>query len=114
MMTADHAELAISYVRRLTLDSVADIRTNLFGSAYEKSKKDILEAIRLAKDGVTENEMHRKPPFSRFKDKDLAEILQALIKSEYIALVNTREGKPGKPRMAFIAIESANQHKSTN
>lgn len=108
MMTEYHASIAIDYVRRLTLDSVTDIRANLFGSAYEKAKKDILEAIRLTSDGITERDMHRVKPFSRFKDKELSEILQSLIKSESIALVNTREGKPGKPRMAFIAIELAN------
>jgi hypothetical protein len=47
-------------------------------------------------------------PFSQYKDKELAEVLQSLVKSESIALVNTREGKPGKPRMAFIALELSN------
>lgn len=104
----DHAETAIDYVRRVTLATVDDIRENLVGSVYEKAKKEVLDAIRLSGNGVTERDMHRVSPFSKFKDKELAEVLQALVKSESIALVNTREGKPGKPRMAFVAIESSN------
>jgi hypothetical protein len=104
----EHATAAIAYVRTVTVSTVEDVRNHLIGSAYEKIKKEILQGIRLSSDGVTERDMHRMKPFSQYKDKELAEVLQSLVKSESIALVNTREGKPGKPRMAFIALELSN------
>jgi hypothetical protein len=105
---SDHAETAIKYVRSVTLATIDDVRDNLIGSVYEKAKKEILDAIRSTSSGITERDMHRLSPFSKYKDKELAEVLQALVKAESIALVNTREGKPGKPRMAFIALELSN------
>lgn len=103
-VNGDHAETAIQYVRQITLDSIDDIRSNLIGSAYQQAKKEVLESIRSAKEGVTERDMNRKQPYNKYKDKELSEILQSLVKAEHIALVNTREGKPGKPRMAFFAL----------
>jgi hypothetical protein len=107
-LKSDHAEIAIKYVRSITLATIDDVRDNLIGSVYEKAKKEILDAIRSTSSGITERDMHRLSPFSKYKDKELAEVLQALVKAESIALVNTREGKPGKPRMAFIALELSN------
>lgn len=98
------AVIAVAYMRDRTLELVTDIRENLNGSVYQAAKREILSAIRSLKNGVSEYEMHRNPPFAKYKDKELYEIIKALVSAELIALVNTREGKPGKKRMAYVAL----------
>lgn len=98
---------ATDYMRDKVSLCVDDVRSNLIGSEYQNNKNEILAAIRASENGFTERDMYRQSPFNKFKGRDLMEILQGLIKAELIALVNTREGKPGKPRNAFVALELA-------
>lgn len=100
------ANIAVDYLRLIVYDVVADVRDNLSGSDYQKAKIEILAAIRLTTDGVTQRDLHRKAPYSKYKDKELTEIMQSLITADLIGLVNTREGKAGKARMAFIALDN--------
>jgi len=104
MILEDSSKSAICYLDKLSSLTVTDIRENLSGSIYQKMKQEILLAIRSDMAGVTERDMHRKTPFSKWKDRELAEVLQSLVKAELVVAKNTREGKPGKPRMAFFAL----------
>jgi hypothetical protein len=105
----DDAKFATDYMRARALETIADVTENLTGSNYQASKKEILNAIRSTPNGVTERDMHRKAPFSRYKDKELSEIVNSLVKAGQIQLANTREGKPGKARMAFLATEDVDE-----
>jgi len=104
VVNEDSAISSNAYMGMLSSATVIDVRENLSGSLYQQMKQEILFAIRADDKGITERDMHRKAPFSKLKDKELSEVLQSLIKAELIGLVNTREGKPGKARMAFIAL----------
>jgi hypothetical protein len=99
---------ANAYMDLLSSATVIDVRENLSGSDYQQMKMEILTAIRADEKGITERDMHRKAPFTKLRDKELAEVIQSLMKAEHIGLVNTREGKPGKARMAFIALSVTN------
>ena len=98
------AQVGIDYMSDRAQETVSELKENLTETEYQKDKHEILEAIRSVKEGYTERDMHRKSPFSKHKIKDLQEIIQSLIDAEMIVLTNTREGKPGKARMAFIAL----------
>ena len=107
-VTLEQALNAIEYIRQCTLSNVDRIKENLNGSIYQQMKQEVLSAIRLAgATGITERDMNRKAPFSKYKEKELAEVLLSLVKGESIALVNTREGKAGKPKMAYLALNDS-------
>ena len=69
------------------------------GSQYEAEKKAILEAIKAyGAEGITLGEMHRTPPFSYPKKRDLAEILEALTESGLVVYDDPPpNGRPGRP-----------------
>lgn len=100
------ATIAVRYMDKLSIDVVNDVKENIVSSEFQQAKHDVLAAIRNKKDGYTERDMHRVAPFTKFKEKDIGDVIQSLLKAELIALVNTREGKPGKPRNVFMAINS--------
>jgi len=70
--------------------------------------KAALKAIRVAgHNGVSFAKMQKTPPFSRYKRKDLAEILQALEDAELIAYdMRTPTASGGRPSKTYFAIEA--------
>lgn len=98
------ALVAVEYMRDRANETITEIKEHLTGSEYHKMKQEVLIAISASKCGVTDRDMHRIAPFSKFKTKELSEVLKSLKSAELIALVNTRQGKPGKPRMAYVAL----------
>ncbi len=97
------AKIAVDYIRDRSEETIFEIKSHLVGSEYQKMKQEIHQAIASIKDGVTERDIHRKAPFTKFKNKELSDALKSLVAADLVALVNTREGKPGKPRMAFVS-----------
>lgn len=91
-------EFAISWIK-FNLERLVDkLKLSVSGSEHEGQKKEILQAIRERKKGVTWVDMQKRPPFSKYKIKDLREILQSLCDSDLIiedAFVSGR-GRPTK------------------
>jgi hypothetical protein len=78
----------------------------MIASPFEANRNLVLEALRKAGDlGVTDREMRRNPPFTRFTQKELNELLTSLQTGYLIDHLNTRSGKPGKRREAWVALD---------
>lgn len=101
-----HMEWATAYMR-FTLGQAVDIfKMHVSGSEHEGDKKEILQAIRdLGKNGISSTELGKTPPFSKFKKRDRQNILTELVESEMIVYENIPKDTPGRPRVAYIAIQ---------
>ena len=98
---------AVDYSRFSFEQAIAATQEHMVGSEYEKSLKEVLSAIRSSgTEGVTVRDMRRQKPFRKFDKKTLEMILTDLMTAEYIALVDTRAGQPGRGRAAYVAIDS--------
>ena len=104
------ATSAIHYVRAVTIENVSNVKSKITGNLYQREKAEILDAIRGQKSGITMSEMGRKAPFSKHKTRDLQEIIASLVSAALIGLVNTREGKAGGARNAFVALDVSTLH----
>jgi phage/plasmid primase-like uncharacterized protein len=93
------SEWAISYIKFCLLQTVEIFKMKVSGSQYEAEKKAILEAIKAyGAEGITLGAMHRTPPFSYPKKRDLTEILDALCESGLVIYDDPpANGKPGRP-----------------
>ena len=101
-----HTGWAIDYMRFALDENVRIFKMKISGSSFEADKKECLLSIRAAKEmGVTWKEMQKRPPYSRFKGRDLKEILAALKDAELIVEDTVQSGKPGRPRVAYIAVK---------
>lgn len=74
-----HMEKAIEWVDINLQKTVSTLKMSISGSEFESDKKIILKALRNR--NITRSDMHKRAPFSRYKSKDLNEILQALLES---------------------------------
>jgi phage/plasmid primase-like uncharacterized protein len=99
-----HIEWGI-YWTRFNLHRLIDkMKMIVAGSQHEASKKEILAAIRSASDkGVSWAAMQKRPPYSKYKQKELKEILQSLKDADLI-IEEPFSGR-GRPTMVYKAIE---------
>jgi hypothetical protein len=104
---SEDVEWAIEYVKHHMLGMIKIAKRTMSNSTYEADKKSILEAIRKSgEQGVEKKEMHKVPPFSSLKKKDLDEVLEALIEAELIfkdGNVRSANGR-GRPSLIFKAF----------
>jgi len=83
-----------------------NLQRGMVASAFEGQRNIVLEALRgKGGDGVTEREMSRTAPFTRFTAKERTEILTALESGYLIARLNVRQNQPGKKRIAWVALD---------
>lgn len=96
---------AIEYMRLLLDETVERLKITISHSSYEGDKKEVLQALRDAgKHGITWATMQKKPPFSKFKKKDLVEILGAL-KDADLAADEPYKPPTGRPSVKWIALK---------
>lgn len=96
---------AIAYARFLDFALVTRSKRTMARTEHESEKKMILFALRdLGERGITRREMGRTPPFSGLKKRDLTEIIGVLVESGLAQEQKVRTGKPGNPRLAYVAI----------
>ena len=101
------AQWVVDYSRFSFEQAIAAAKEHMVGSEYEKSLNEVLSAIRSSgAAGITVRDMRRQKPFRKFDKKTLEMILTDLVTAEYIALVDTRAGQPGRSRVAYVAIDS--------
>ncbi|MGD8837103.1 MAG: bifunctional DNA primase/polymerase [Desulfobacteraceae bacterium] len=98
---------AVDYTRYSFEQAIRATQEHMVGSEYEKHLNEVLFAIRsTGANGVTVRDMRRQKPFRKFDKKTLEIILTDLMAGEYIALLDTRAGQPGRGRVAYVAIDS--------
>jgi len=95
-------EFGISWIKYNLEALIEKLKLSVSGSEHEGQKKEILLAIRQAKKGVTWTDMQKRPPFSKYKIKDLKDILQSLCESDLIVDLPYTSGK-GRPTKIFHA-----------
>ncbi|MBC3540642.1 toprim domain-containing protein [Rufibacter sediminis] len=102
-----HIDWAIAWVKH-NMDNVANkLKMSISNSEFEGWKKEWLGRIRqLGEQGISEKEMHKTPPFSKYRERERKEIIHALVESELIVLGERRTGKAGRPVMAYMAVEN--------
>jgi len=82
------------------------LKISVSGSEHEGHKKEILQGVRDAgKEGVTWAQMQKQPPFSKYKIKDLKDILKALTDASLVVDEPYSSGGKGRPTIKYLAIK---------
>jgi phage/plasmid primase-like uncharacterized protein len=97
---AHHMEKAIAWVKFNLERLIANLKMHVSTSMHEANKKEVLNALRQAKDGVTKSAMFKRPPFSKYERKVLDNILSELAEAELIT--DEVENKEGAGRRAVV------------
>lgn len=93
---------ACDYMRKSVDRTLKEVRKNMYDSQYEKDKKDVLQAIARTENGISRADMVQTRPFSKFKKKELDEIIQSLIEADLIELEMVKKNSgPGRPTEFF-------------
>lgn len=105
MITGDDIAWAISWVRGCMIRLIEKIKMSVSASEFEGMKLECLAAIRARGEmGVSEKELQIQKPFSKWRERDRKEILQALLTGEQIEWSERKTGKVGRPGMAWVAV----------
>lgn len=81
-------------------------KMSMSSSEFESWKMDCLRAIRLTgDDGISDRELQIRKPFSKFRERDMKEIINALLKAELIFIGVRKSGNRGRPCNAYFAME---------
>jgi phage/plasmid primase-like uncharacterized protein len=100
----DDMDWAIRYMRHLFEKTMAALKMGISGSEFEGNKKEILLALREASpDWVRRSAMNKQTPYSKYKPKDLEEILKALVESDMIDEQHSKGA--GRPTKEYRAID---------
>jgi len=103
-ITAAHMEWAIDYMRRSLEQTIKSLKMSISGSEHEGDKKEVLAALRKDGDWVRRSYMPKTPPYSKFKRKELSEILDSLEESGLIESRPADMGsKGGRPTTEYRA-----------
>jgi hypothetical protein len=90
---------AIDYMRFSVNQTAGTLKMKMSGSSFEADKKEVLSAIRDAGEmGVTWKDMQKTSPFSKYKKRDLGDIMDSLLAAELVTHKRVNEGKRGRPR----------------
>ena len=101
-----HMKWGIYWARKTMHNIVEKMKMSISGSEFEAEKKEILGAIRKeGEKGVTWVFMQKRTPFSKYKPKDLREILKALVDADLIIEEPIQNGGRGRPTIIYKAIE---------
>jgi hypothetical protein len=106
VINEDHIIHAQKYVECHLHRAAASLQRGMVASIFEGQRNVVLEALRgRGAMGVTEREMGRTSPFTRFAAKERQEILNSLESGYLIAKLNVRQNKGGAKREAWIALD---------
>ena len=99
---------AIRYVIYCAQGAVKNFQRTMFSSEFEGDKLDALEAFRKAGSrGITNSEMNKKLPFSKWKARDRRDILEALKEAELIEV--KIESGTGRPKTVYTINEGGEE-----
>lgn len=98
-----HLQQAINWIKFNLNRLVKELKINISASKHEGEKKEILKAL-LAMGGITKSEMFKCPPYSKYKAKDLQDILNELEEAELITKETEEKQGAGRKRTIWKAI----------
>lgn len=102
----EHMAWAIAWVKHNFTTLSDRLKMTLSSSDFEGWKKECLQALRAAGErGVSVSEMKKVQPFAKYREKDLNEILKALVEAELSVIGNRVTGTRGRPTQVYLAIE---------
>lgn len=102
----EDVQWAGAYVKHNFEILIERIKMCMASSEFEGWKMECLQALRSAgENGIAEREMHTQKPFSKYRERDLKEILAALMKAELVIAGLRKTGTKGRPTNAYFAVE---------
>lgn len=103
-VTVDDMTFAIDWVKYNLNKLIGALKMTIASSEFEGYKKETLKAIRAAGDkGITWSQMQKTAPMSKYRVKDLKEILTALEDADLVMKEPYSEGR-GRPTMIYKGI----------
>jgi hypothetical protein len=102
MIDAETARWACALSLATTRVMEAGAVNQMADSDYERQQKRVLAFIRGRQDRGATNRDIGRDPCGRMPPKRREELMQSLIENGEVFYVNTREGRPGRPRHAYI------------
>ena len=100
-----HAKWAISFVGQHTEHLAKQVMMRIADTDFEKRMNEFYIAIvGTGSKGVTERDMNRRKPFCSQPPKDRKPIIDTLLKGGKITFGKTVTSGPGRPRMAYVAL----------
>jgi phage/plasmid primase-like uncharacterized protein len=101
-----HMKWGIDYIKACLEKTIEKLKVSISSSEFEGAKKEILADLRNRKeDGMTWSAMQKNAPYSRHKQKDLKEILQALKDADLACDEPYTSTKGGRPTVKWIALK---------
>ncbi len=105
IIEVSHARWAIHFVGLHTEYLARQVKERIADTEFEHLVNDFYLAIKKAGSrGVTERDMNRCKPFCSQPPKDRKPIIDTLLKGGKIAFGQIKSSGPGRPRIAYIAL----------
>lgn len=103
IIDSESTSWAIKYVKFAMDQTISAMKMNVSSSPFEASKKEILAALRQC-GSITWKDAQKRPPFSKYNRKDLAEILGSLQAGELADMESVVSGR-GRPAQKWFAVQ---------
>lgn len=104
-ITEDHMGQAIDWIKFNSDRLIKRLKMSISSSDHEADKKEVLGALRaMGNKGMTWSDMQKRNPYSKFKARDLRDILSALVDAELIMSEPFSQGR-GRPTTIYKAIK---------
>ena len=105
VINCSHAKWAISFVGQHTEHLAKQIMMRIADTDFERRMNEFYIAIvGTGSKGVTERDMNRRKPFCSQPPKDRKPIIDTLLKGGKISFSKIETSGPGRPRMAYVAL----------
>lgn len=96
----------IAYIKSCLEKTIDNLKVSISHSDFEADKKEILSDIRGREaDGITWSSMQKTPPYSKFKGKDLKDIMNALKDADLVSDEPYQPPGGGRPTVKWIALK---------
>ena len=103
IVSKEHAQWAISFVTYHTDRLLAQIGDRIADTPFEQALNEFYRAIvDRGERGVTLRELNRYKPFRAYPPKDRGQIVETLVKSGQVSLVELKTA--GRRRIAYVAV----------
>jgi hypothetical protein len=105
-ITTDIVDWCFSYVEFFLHQTLHSLRTRVADSTTERTRNQVLAAIRLAGErGVTNRDLNRGKAFIGLPKRDRQDAIESLLAAELVAWATVQT--PGRARVALVALDDA-------
>ena len=103
---AEHIKWAQDYMRQRIDEIIEKLKVTISHSDFEHSKKEILADLReKGEEGVTKTQSGKQPPYSKYKPRELKEIMDALKDTDLVGEEAYQNPKGGRSTVKWIALK---------